>query len=326
MSDMREDVTLVFGRTRAFGAGLWVFVALGSLALMLLEQDAAPPTALAWTAWLLLTLACALVFLPLGREVRATHAAIAAAVIGAMGLVPLGNPPSEASGFAPWYVRYGTIVVVVLILRSRPLAGWVGAAAMCGTLLLWAVTAGESLGGWIAVVLRQLATVAAFQVFAVILARATARIREYRAEERERLIREQRREVVAREHEAGLARILVLADPVLSRLAEGVDDVGLAREATLAEAGVRDLLRGRRLAQPPLTEAVRSARERGTAVALLDDLGDADPAPSAAMLAWAAERVDAARGGVVTVRISGGDAGSRLTVADGEGSFDAFDG
>lgn len=324
MTGPPNDVTVIFGRTRALGVGVWIFVALGSLALMLVEQGAAPRAA--WIAWLLLAITSALVFVPLGRRVGAMTAVGAAVVLGLLGLLPYLESPSSASGFAPWYIRFGTVVAVVLILRRRPLAGWIGVATMSAALLCWAITTGGEVGGWVAVVLRQLATVAAFQVFSLVLARTAAAIGAYRAEEQERIVSERRREVVVRERRAGLARIRALADPVLAALADGVDDPQLRRDALLAEAEIRDLLRGRRLSAPPLARAVRAVRESGGVAVLLDDLPDDDAAPTEAMLAWAAAQVAAAQGGSVTVRLSRGPSGPAMTVADGAGGYASLDG
>lgn len=326
MSEPIDDVTLIFGRSRAFGFAVWTFVMLGALALMLLEQDAGVPPPAAWAAVILLGLASGLALLPLGRVLRPAPAVTAALIVGTMGLVPLVDPPSEASGFAPWYVRTATVVVVVLIVRARPVAGWSGAALMSAALLGWAALAREPFAGWAVVVARQLATIAAFQVFAVITARASSVISGYRAEQRRRLVQERRREVAARERQASLARLSTLAEPVLTRLAAGEDDAVVREDARRAEAEIRDLLRGRRLTGAPLAAAVRAARARGIAVALLDDLPDDAPEPTAAMRAWAAARLSGAQGGLATVRISQEGPATVLTVTDGAGSFASFEG
>mgnify|MGYP006197371859 CR=1 FL=1 len=86
--------------------------------------------------------------------------------------------------------------------------------------------------------------------------------------------------------------------------------------AMLAEAALRDQIRGRMLIEPILVEAIASARSRGVEVQLLDDGGivDMDPQERLDLLERVAQELGAINSGKVVIRSVAGE-DWKLTVA-----------
>jgi hypothetical protein len=317
------SVAEVFGISFRVDVLLWLLITGTNLILLLLDPVDGAPLPRAWATWVLLAVAAAAVFFPRGHPLapRWTWFAAAAAALGASAM--LWYPPTEESGYAPWYLRSGITLLIVLVLRRRPAAAWVAAALVTLTVLLWAATTGEDVGRWVGLISRQLASIVVIQIAAIGLGRAARTIEAYRSEERARVRSEELRSAAIRERRSELATIRTLSAPILERIARGEDNASVREEAILVEASLRDVLRGRRLAAEPLTTAVLEARRRGVEVIVLDDVGDGDlgkddldDSQRAAALAWAADRVRAAAGGGVPV----GTAGSHVTVRLSRGS------
>ena len=317
------QVATVFGTSRGTGLFLWLLLSGGNLVLLLLDPVDGIPRPGAWVAWAALTVAAAGVFFPRGDPLGAWWTGVAATLSVVAAAAVVWDPPSEASGYAPWYLRSATIVLVVVVLRRRAAAAGIATIAVCVTVLTWAVASGQDVGHWIGVLAGQTALVV-IVVTAIGLRWADRTIAAYRAEERERVRSEETRAASIRERRAELTTVRALSAPVLERIARGDGGARVRAEATRVEAALRDLLRGRRLSAEPLSTAVHDARGRGLEVTLLDDfsatdLGYVDESASELdrdqrreLLAWAAERVRAAAGATLTVRLS--QAGDRPLV------------
>jgi hypothetical protein len=321
-----EDVAAAFGSSRRVAVAVVVIIAGANLALVLLDPADGIPRQGAWVTWALTAVGASALFFPRGDPLVLPWAGVvlAAAVLAASAV--LWDPPSETSGYAPWYIRSATILLVVLILRGRPAAGWIGAALMTVVVMGWVVTSGEEIGPWIGVLARQLVTFVPIQIMALGLAWAARTVAAYRAEERHRVRSEELRSASLRERRREVARIRSLSAPILERIAEGEDDAALRAEATRVEASLRDVLRGRRLAAEPLATAVRAARERGVDVSLLDDLGETGPSAEEfsgerreAALEWAADLVERSVGDTATIRLAHTPEGPAVTVFSGSG-------
>ena len=304
-----SNVAAVFGTSWRIALLLWGLITATNLMLLLLDPANGVPRAGAWVTWVMLSVAAAAVFFPRDDPLGARWTWFVAALCVAAGSAVWWDPPSEASGYAPWYVRSATTVIVVLVLRRRPAAAWCGMAAIVSAVLIWAAVSGEQVTSWIGLLSRQMATIVVIQVTAVGLGWAARTIAAYRAEERERVRSEELRSASVRARKVELGAIRALGTPVLERIANGEDDPELRAEAILVEAALRDVLRGRRLAGEPLTSAVLEARQRGVDVTLLDDLDDRGATELAedqrdAALTWAGDRVRATTALTATVRLS----------------------
>ena len=303
------NVAAVFGTSWRIALLLWGLMTATNLILLLLDPATGVPRPGAWATWIMLSVAAAAVFFPADDPLAARWTWSVAALCLAAGAAVWWDPPSEVSGYAPWYVRSATIVLVVLVLRRRPAAAWSASVAVVAVVLIWAAVSGEQVLAWVGLLSRQFATIVVIQITAVGLGWAARTIAAYQVEERGRVRSEELRSASIRARKVELGAIRALGTPVLERIAHGEDGPALRAEAILIEAALRDVLRGRRLAAEPLTSVVLDARRRGVDVTLLDDLDDrgaielADDERSTA-LSWAAERLRASDGSTVTVRLS----------------------
>jgi hypothetical protein len=277
-----------------------------------------------WTLWLsavLLVAAAAVVLITAGYPISARWTWIAASVAAVAALVPLVDGPAAPGDYAPWHLRSAVVVLAVLLLRGRPAAAWLGAAACAMVVLAWSAVTREDTAAWVAILLRQLILLVIAQALAMGLTRTVRAISSYRDAEEERIRAEVLRSEAARRRGLEVSAIRSLVGPLLHSVAAGgADDAARRDEARILESDLRDLLRGRRLAEPHLLAAARVARARGVDVVLLDDLGDSsvDDGALAAALDWAASRVEVAAGSPVTVRLSRHDGGARVTLVCGD--------
>ena len=333
MTESRDsNVAVVFGTSWWLGPLLLTIMCTTNLLLLLLDPVDGIPRPGAWVTWSLLAVGATAVFLPRAHPLAARWSTLAAACAVASVAAVFWDPPSETSGYAPWYLRCATTLLIVIVLRRRAAVAWVAAAVVTAVVLAWAAVSGEDVERWIGLLTRQMASLVAIQVAAWGLSRAARTIAAYRAEERERARSEELRSASIRERRAELAAVRTLSVPLLARVSRGEDDPALRAEATLAEASLRDVLRGRRMAAEPLTSAVLEARRRGVDVTVLDDFGSGEPVGSdlgvddlddvqrAEALAWAAERIRGApaSAATATVRLSRGSRGALVTVVTGD--------
>ncbi|MEO5535324.1 MAG: hypothetical protein ABIR17_09360 [Pseudolysinimonas sp.] len=305
-----SSVADVLGGSWRISALLWVLITGTDLALLLLDPAGGIPRSGAWLTWALLVVAAGAALFPRRDPLRAGWSALAAGLAVVAAAAVFWDPPSEESGYSPWYLRAAATVLIVIVLRRRPAVGWVGMALLTAVVLTWAAVSGEDVAHWIGVIARPLATLVAVQVAAIGLSLAARTVAAYQAEQRQRVRSEVLRSAAIRERRTELAAIRSLSTSVLERIAADEDDPAVRKEAILVEGALRDVLRGRRLAREPLTTEARAARQRGVEVVLLDDLGDdlRDEQPGNALasdaLVWAADLVRRAAGATATVRLS----------------------
>ncbi|MFV0434551.1 MAG: hypothetical protein ACK5LO_11280 [Leucobacter sp.] len=227
-----------------------------------------------------------------------------------------GSGPGE--GYATWGVRGATIVCAAVLLRGRAGAAWAGALVGYAGDGIIGVATGDPIGLWIVLILRQIASMLAIQIFAILLERNRRAVTALQEEERAALMAIQVREAIGRQRRLESERIRDQAVPILRRIAAGEASEELRREAKLVEGSLRDMLRGRRLAVGPVPDSARAARARGVDVVLLDDLGGElgirhGRVPSA-VSNWVAERLSEVEPPRATVRLAAGTDGD-LTVS-----------
>ena len=257
-----KSVTGLLGLTPRVGVIGWIVFVVTTAALLLLTPDAGGRWQ-DWLAFAAISTAGAVAVTGLPGTLPASRGWIAAGLCLAASTLPLWVPTQEYAAFAPWYLRAITEVSAWLVLRALPVQGWVVAVPASALVAV--------LGEPIAIV-RQLATLLAVQVLVFALTRAIATIAGLRAEERQRVETDSARSVAVETRRRELAVLSSRASPLLNRLESGEDSPTIRREASALESELRDLLRGRRLAEEPLATAVRNARDRGLDVLLLDDL------------------------------------------------------
>lgn len=197
------------------------------------------------------------------------------------------------------------LLLILLIIRQRFLAGWIGLGSMQLVYVVWSI---EHTGApWLGLSLShgQIGPMIAVTIFAIALNRSVRKISEHRSAERERADSEAHTEVEDRHIEASLQEVRTLAGPTLESIAAGgkpdKDEVrGL-------EAGLRDMIRGSNLAREPLVSELQRARERGMDIVVLDDTGVATLGMDriAGLVEWAAGEVRAVRCGQnMTIRLT----------------------
>lgn len=218
--------------------------------------------------------------------------------------------------YTAWELGADNALMFCLTIRGRTPAAWAGQVLSLGLIALWSTqVTGSPLYG-LGFSFGQPVTLAACSVFAVGLHRTARAIAEYRESARLRAEREARESVADDDEGTELAAIRRLAVAPLRAIAAGEHPPVV--DVRVAEAGIRDLLRGRSLARSPLVETLRTLRGRGVDVSVLDDITEAPPAPEQldAAAAWVATTVAEVSAADVTIRIVNG---GRLTIAaDGE--------
>lgn len=311
--------TRLFGPPPGHGRAIWALVSAITVGLLVLHAWQWGLDAASLVVAALLVIAGAAALLPAaeagGARLPSRWAWIAAA---AAALVPFAllwdAAAGQHDGYAPWYLRGATIVLAAVILRRQPAAGWTSALAGYVVIVALGITAGAPPVDWALPILRQAAALLTIQVLAVMLHRSRRAVAMLQQEERSRLESIRNREAATGQRRAEAERIRSLVTPTLQRIAAGEAGAELRREALLLEGALRDTLRGRRLATGAVASAARAARERGVDVVLLDDLGEEQLSPDAAMLTWVAARLDASPPPRATVRLSA-DTRGRLTVS-----------
>ncbi|MDQ1131395.1 hypothetical protein [Microbacterium sp. SORGH_AS_0888] len=189
-------------------------------------------------------------------------------------------PPAIAYGVGPdavdkpysaWFIGALGALMVVLVVRRRPWPAWSGTAVMAGwaAVLLGLVPAlGLGLVGSVMWV-----TAAQFFVYALDRAdRDTQRLGEI---QRSASAVHAAQGSQQRERRIQVQRALAVAGPILARTIATGGDLGPDGrvEARIAEGRLRDELRGPRLLDEAVREALDATRRRGAIVTLLDEGG-----------------------------------------------------
>jgi hypothetical protein len=200
------------------------------------------------------------------------YTAVAALVVMTF-LVDSVLPTDRWPGYASWHLAAGYTLMVVINLRGRVAASWLGAA--CSAVLVTAWAAGTS-NGLVGGLMMNIATVGWLAVASGIghlLRTNDGKIAQYSADAHAAA------DWYAAERAFNMARtqwlehVRDVAVPALSKVADPDLDLSDAdrQELRLVEAQLRDEIRGRVLATDEVVAAARRARERGVTVQILDD-------------------------------------------------------
>ncbi|MCC4907862.1 hypothetical protein [Microbacterium sp. cx-59] len=173
--------------------------------------------------------------------------------------------------YATWYIGGIGATMTILVVRRRPWPAWSGTALLAGR-SMFLLGPGDALGLGL---VGSVVWVAGAQFFTFALDRA--------ARDTERLSELQRKASAVhaaqsgqqRERRIQVQRALAVAGPVLGRtIASGGSLTPEERtEARIAEGRLRDELRGPRLLDEAVREALDAARRRGALVTVLDEGG-----------------------------------------------------
>ncbi|MFT3944942.1 MAG: ATP-binding protein [Ancrocorticia sp.] len=186
-------------------------------------------------------------------------------------------------GRASWSIGFLTVLCWGLALYSRIAAAGLGIVALVAGIALWVINNNLPLVRIAEIATFHVMSIIAW-VFVVLLARwASVRIisdeRQRMELEAERIESEQAAAVV----ESMLDSLDKQVRPILELVVSGEPITAETRQqAALLEAELRDEIRGGTRLTSLIKDPVRRARERGTAVVLMDDRGD-DDLPEAAM-------------------------------------------
>lgn len=261
--------------------------------------------------------------------VWATTLAVAAAVIVPNTSWLAARPDARLSDYATWGLGAVGALMAIVMVRRRPWAAWTGVALAAVSAAIWiGVPSALALG-----VVGAVLWVGAAQLIGVLLARAardTAQLTRLQRDASEWLAAQ---EGMRRERRVLVQRALAVAGPVLAHTIEvggRLDDTerSLAR---IAEATLRDELRGAALLDDDVRAALARARAGGTAASVLDEdgLDGLSAAERAAVRAELAAVVDGARSERLFIRTSrhpevAVTVVGRSSAADGEETVDLW--
>lgn len=215
-------------------------------------------------------------------------------------------------GWSAWSAGASMFLVLLLLLRQRTAEAVAGCAALIAATAIWVAVQGREPA---LVFTFSLGHVVAFVFWLLLTSQsgaATTAIEEaLEAEGEARLAREEQLTLNA-VMAAGLADVSERARGTLEAIRDREMTPGLAMEARLLEAELRDEIRAPFFTGTAVVEAARRSRARGVEVLLLDDRGGegplgtgegADDRLRALIVERAACALDEARAGRVVVRV-----------------------
>lgn len=235
---------------------------------------------------------------------RLTHVVLAIVVVSSV-LVSYALPDEGTLGRATWHLGANTWLLWFLILRRRILLAWCGGLGMLAVTVVWAAVAGRGALAGLLLASPQVLLLAIATLFGSALRRSAARINALAQRSVDAAAAAGAVEAARRIQDQRADELAEVAVPALTAIASGEPlTEAMRRDIVHVEAQLRDSVRGRALAMPPIVEAAKRARERGVNVTLLDDRGAALSGAQMLTIMGATQRaLDAARGGTVTVRL-----------------------
>lgn len=204
------------------------------------------------------------------------------AVAGPLGAwSALAASPANTTVEQLWPASATAAIYVLLMLRGRPAAAWLGQLATAGVCVLWAAGHHLPVTGVVLARIADVAPLVGGTVFARMIRPRLDGIVRLRGTALS-LARQAAAARTARdEHDRQLAAFDATARAVLTRLTlDRPLTTAERRECGLLEALLRDRLRGRLLAESVLADHVRHARARGVTVDLYDDRDGAGITPA----------------------------------------------
>lgn len=223
-----------------------------------------------------------------------------------MVIVTLQTPVPASAALSDRHLWASTVLLLVLALRGRVAAAWLGMLVVLLLQAVWVLTkgAGDTASMGVALGGAGLLMIGTLFLTGVALTQRRASA----AWEIERLAIAEQEAVAAvlearKEH---TDRLLGMAGPLLLRISEGKPLSAEERlECLLVEGSLRDAARAPGLAGVVLSGVVREARRRGVQVTLFDDRHDnpLTPAELTAVSEWIMSRLSSVAAGSFTARL-----------------------
>jgi hypothetical protein len=219
-----------------------------------------------------------------------------------------------AFGYSTWHVAGLATLMGITAVRQHPILAWLGVLFVVAEVLIWGGPETLFNSGIIGAML--LVTAAQGASSAITSSTKAANEAKSRVLDNEAsvLAASAARAERKRRVQEALRGSLPLLEQIVSKNGDLTKDQQLS--AMLAEAALRDQIRGRMLIEPILVDAIASARARGVEVQLLDDGGmvEMDPQERLDLLERVALEVGAINSGKVVIRSVAGEEW-KLTVA-----------
>ncbi|MGV8875880.1 MAG: hypothetical protein ACOH1K_00060 [Rhodoglobus sp.] len=305
--------------SRGAHALMWAYY-LTSATLALLALDDVVEPVIVYLSVLIFGAICVVLVHSTGERSSVSVSIFVIAASLAATLISLWN--TLGGGFSQWYVGAAALTMFYLSMRGRVMFAWLGFAMISLAVLAWGLTTHDRGFDALILVLWQVPMVAIGTLFSWGMRRMCARLALIHDNELARVAIEAAALARVAERTRRLAAVEATIGPQLHRIAAGGDLTTNDRhEFLVAQERLRDGLRARQLDLPEITAAVRSARQRGVTVVLLDDhyplaLASDELVP---VIAASVRMLNATTEGTVTIRLV--PAGRKLLatlVADGE--------
>ncbi|MFN3866637.1 MAG: hypothetical protein ACK4MD_07980 [Demequina sp.] len=250
-------------------------------------------------------------------------AIVVATVVVSSALISYALPDNGDVGRATWHLGSNTWLLFFLALRRRGWFAWLGMALMVAVTAAWGASAGRGAMTGLTMLDAHIGMLLVGTLFALTLRRTSARINALNERSVRSAADAAASDAARHVRRARVTELAEVAVPLLEQIAAGREADGTMRqEFALAEALLRDSVRGRSLAVPAIVEAASQARRRGVEVTLLDDRGSApgDGEVLSRMVDAIVASLAAAHGGRVTVRLlpAGRPAALTVVAADGD--------
>jgi len=206
---------------------------------------------------------------------------------------------------ALWHLGAAAFLLLLVVLRGRLVAAWIGMAAVTTTTLIWAGTSHYGVPMALGTLARQVPILVIGTLFIVAVSQLQRRLVVISDEAARLSALEAASAATAEERRLRLHWARSLSAPLLEAIAEREHlEPELRLEAALVEAELRDGLRAPSLAAEPVTSAARRARARGVEVILLDDrVTTLTGIPGAEIRSKVARELNATRSGRFVARL-----------------------
>lgn len=211
-------------------------------------------------------------------------------------------PGPAAEGDSFWYIGAAGCLLVLTMVRRRPMHAWIGTGLVLSQTLIWAGPGTDVAVSTVTMVLW--VAVAHFGVRS--LSHAMRDIQQFARSEREAVDWQAAQDAHHFERQVRLTQTSRVALPMLRHIAEveGDLDEDARHECRVLEQTIRDEIRGRRLLNEALRDQVIAHRRRGAVVQVLDDggLDEVDPALMQPILDRIAEAIAGLRSDRIIIR------------------------
>jgi len=206
---------------------------------------------------------------------------------------------------ALWHLGTTAFLMLLVALRGRLLAAWIGMTGSALATLIWAGLSGFGVAIALGILARQVVILVIGTLFIWAVNQLQRRLVSLSNEAARLSALEAASGAAADERHLRLQWAKSLSAPLLEAVADrDVLDPPLRLEAALVEAELRDGLRAPSLAAEPVTSAARRARARGVEVILLDDRAETLTDTRAAQLrSRVASELNATRSGRFVARL-----------------------